>query len=187
MQRFKYARSEWCCKQPRVTDAACVQQVSVYDETAERITFIGSLRYHRGPILTISSTESMSKTMISSGTDGEIAIWDLSAMIDSVCAETAADQLRTIQLEFDSNQKPVFTAKVHQSGINSLQCVPLSSESSTLQRVLVVTGGDDQSVSATALRLERSTSEWQLEGIACIPLSHSSCVTGMSHSMSFWV
>jgi WD40 repeat protein len=162
-------------------DSHSRKQLAVYDESTERLQALNQLTYHRGPTLSVCAFDAeQQRFVITAATDGQIAVWDLSAVCQHVFHQPSIDD--AAPFEYISHLQPLMTQVVHQSGVNSLACQVLRRSCDGSTRLLVATGGDDESIHTSVLRQSPNRS-WQIESTCRISQAHSSCVTGMTQQL----
>lgn len=103
--------------------------------------------------------------LISTATDGLIALWDM----------------RTEMFTSNEAREPIWSSRCHQSGVNSLHVEVLPGSKGSA--ILVASGGDDNSVVLTALKLrDKETSmiaQWSNSS------AHAAQVTGKFILLSY--
>lgn len=93
--------------------------------------------------------------VVSGSTDGTLCLWKTSCNLDFT----------------QVNQPIAVHESLHQSGVNS---VCLSQSRCTQSRILMVSGGDDQSIAVVGIQWEDP--EWTMALLQSIPNAHSSSV-----------
>lgn len=76
--------------------------------------------------------------LISTATDGQIALWEIFGGVFSTPGTV---------------KEPFWSSQIHQSGVNSISTMVLPSSESTV--LLVASGGDDNAVTLNALQLKQ--------------------------------
>lgn len=75
----------------------------------------------------------------------------------------------------DENHKPFWHEKLHQSGINSFDCVFLSQD-----RLLVLTGGDDNALSLSEIAIDFVKNKATILSRCRSPMAHAAQICGVA-------
>lgn len=108
--------------------------------------------------------------LLTAGTDGHLAIWDLS-VIDAVIGRSPRDLAHQ-----DDQLRPFKVLKLHQNAIKTLITLTLDE-----RHTLVITGGDDNAISIVLLRMDPGTHDIPVESLGVkvvqIPSAHAAAVS----------
>lgn len=108
--------------------------------------------------------------LLTAGSDGQLAIWDLSTI------NPATGRVPTDTAHKSANLKPFKVLKLHQSAIKTLTTIPLDD-----QHTLVITGGDDNAINIVLLRLGTEVSDDIIAQVQAdvvrVPGAHAAAVT----------
>ncbi|TPX55136.1 hypothetical protein PhCBS80983_g05566 [Powellomyces hirtus] len=154
----------------------------LYDEASNEFSLVAYSRAHQRCVLKarISAfAEGLSTPAvvgITAGTDGRVMAWDFTDTVKQHFTESGSSVVDLAQ--------PLYTSKVHQSGVNALDILPCPDSDKGLT-LLIATGGDDNGISATKITFcdhistqAGLTVQKVVQGIILSP--HSSGVTGIT-------
>lgn len=149
-----------------------------FDAQAAEWRPVCRLVQHARPVLSLASAlvgaaaGSTRCLLVSGTTDGELAVWDVSA----AAAAAAADEPSSADREVRAEVRAVLVQpRRHQSGVNALAALPCAGG------LLVVSGGDDQALHASLLAAEPAAPYRLTERAAvAVPCAHASAVTGLA-------
>lgn len=152
-------------------------QLLAYEEETNAITVLTEAEHHVGPVLSLQYraqrlTGGETRHLILSGsTDGVIAFWDVSAVLQNYADELDGQlTIAAAEEEEAAPLTPFFTLdSVHQSGVNCISAQVLMSGD-----VVVASGGDDQSVQVSLLQAQ----DLRPLGRVHLPFAHAAAVTG---------
>ncbi|KAI9094362.1 WD40-repeat-containing domain protein [Phlyctochytrium arcticum] len=124
-------------------------------------------------LLQVEGTEGAAILLVSGGTDGVLNVWDCTRL----GAEVSEGAVPSAVVDLG---QPLCSHRSHQSGINALDVRQLTRNSSE-PVIQIVSGGDDNAISASYIRLKvgRSGAEMVSQSLAVVPAPHSSGVTGL--------
>lgn len=110
-----------------------------FDSIRREFKVVGESMFHHKCVLKLLCVSLLpdKKILLSTATDGTVALWDITLETFSQCGEARA---------------PFWSNRFHQSGVNSIHAQVLPDENSSL--LLLGTGGDDNSVTLSVLHLE---------------------------------
>ncbi|CAH1783035.1 unnamed protein product [Owenia fusiformis] len=151
-----------------------------FQEKTNNLTLVGDSDFHQHCVLTIGHEVitidgAPSLIVYSGGTDGKIALWDISKIFSKTTEKS--------ELTLDADISPVLILPAHQSGVNSI-CIRQVHDS----EYVVASGGDDNSLAIHLLTatqksesLQRNTFQLTLSVIKrCVQLSaHGAQITGI--------
>lgn len=128
-----------------------------------------ALHHHRFVVLSLAAAAADGRIVAASGgSDGSIAIWDLTETLENPANSNSggAEPERTL--------RPVLALdRQHQSGVNTLQMLAVHG------MLWVVSGGDDQQLRVTLLRCAAASDAWAVADSVCVPCAHSSALKGL--------
>ncbi|XP_072537657.1 tRNA (34-2'-O)-methyltransferase regulator WDR6 isoform X2 [Salminus brasiliensis] len=135
--------------------------------------------YHQRCVLSVASYSLMDVhgkrhvLLFTGATDGAVALWDLTAMLDSKSKDS-----------WHGPSAPCFSVPVHQSGVNTL-VISKHHEGIANDVITVASGGDDGQLSVMKIRVELNQSQTksvcpQLLSQWSVPLAHSAPLTALS-------
>ncbi|GES97579.1 WD repeat-containing protein 6 [Rhizophagus clarus] len=167
-----------------------VLRVWLFDEKERKFFLIGDAKFHPKCILQvrhliISASSKDGIILVTSATDGSVAIWDVSTPVYSYLG--LYDKNNEVINSLDLG-KPVYSYQAHQSGIN---CLSIHQMSNCVGLYMIVTGGDDNAISTAYVDILWGTSrkedyykEIQLiiklcEKIVKIEAAHGSSIQGI--------
>ncbi|XP_030640030.1 tRNA (34-2'-O)-methyltransferase regulator WDR6 [Chanos chanos] len=154
------------------------------NESTGRIELVWENFYHQRCVLSIAHCwvgdhhGKRYALLFSSATDGSIALWDLTSVLNSENKDS-----------WQGPSAPYFLVSVHQSGVNTLAVSEIEGAGQRDEAVVcVASGGDDGQLSALTVKLQFSKQEIednsvhlsaQLLSQWSVPLAHSAPVTAV--------
>lgn len=129
------------------------------------------LVHHRFVVLSLAAVASGGRVMAASGgSDGSIAIWDLTETLTNAAPLARSDGS---DAEPERMLRPILALEQHhQSGVNTMQMLAVDG------LLWVVSGGDDQQLRVTLLRCA-APAAWAVADSVDVPCAHSSALKGL--------
>ncbi|XP_066499884.1 WD repeat-containing protein 6 isoform X2 [Hoplias malabaricus] len=134
--------------------------------------------YHKRCVLSVASCSLEDQhgkqhvLLFSGATDGAVALWDLTAVLDSKYADS-----------WHGPSAPCFSFPVHQSGVNTLVIPEHHEVVENKDIITLASGGDDGKLSVMKIKVDLSHPEAvcpQLLSHWSVPLAHSAPLTALS-------
>ncbi|KAL9548787.1 hypothetical protein MBANPS3_005506 [Mucor bainieri] len=148
----------------------------MFNEVTRKFCLVADGTWHAKCILQITHVQVGGKVyFLTSATDGRIAVWDIHD--DLYAAVATHDQLEAEPTKAAFRlSEPAFYYSAHMSGVNALEAVPYQDQ----QHMLVLTGGEDNAVSAALLQVT-ATHVILVGAPFVLPDAHASSVTGIKY------
>uniref|UniRef100_W5NAP1 tRNA (34-2'-O)-methyltransferase regulator WDR6 n=1 Tax=Lepisosteus oculatus TaxID=7918 RepID=W5NAP1_LEPOC len=172
---------EWSVCWLRVTDALLLPRLFSLHESLRRLVLLwGSLHHQRcvlsvAPFSLCSPQGTRSQFLCSAATDGRIALWDLTEVVEGAEGLTAAPQCW-------GEGSPCLCVPAHQSGVNSLAVWGSASS----ECLLLASGGDDGSLTVSRIGVQYNTRDTggasaslRLLGQTSAPCAHAAPLTAL--------
>ena len=138
---------------------------------SRRWASVAALRHHQCPVLALAALPAPAAGWLASGgTDGVVALWDLRAQVADAATRCATERWSPPSV----NVPALLIPASHQSGVNCLTAMAAPGG------VVVVSGGDDQSLHVTTLRVtDHETGSLAVGGTRRVESAHTSQVLGV--------
>lgn len=147
----------------------------LFNEVTRKFSLVADGTWHAKCILQITHlTLGDHIYFFTSATDGRIAMWDINDKLYAAVENNEVLELEPTKAAFRLSE-PVFYYSAHMSGVNALEAVSFKDE----HHILITTGGEDNAVSATILKMENQNVS-PIGKPFIIPSAHASSVTGMT-------
>ncbi|KAI9269722.1 hypothetical protein EDC94DRAFT_599738 [Helicostylum pulchrum] len=148
----------------------------LFNEVTRKFSLVADGTWHAKCILQITHAVLNGRIyFFTSATDGRIAMWDIHDKLYEAAENNEALELEPTKAAFRLSE-PTLYYSAHMSGVNALDAVPYNDN----QHILVTTGGEDNAVSATVLKIENQNVELVKKPFI-IPSAHASSVTGIKY------
>ncbi|KAK4515202.1 uncharacterized protein ATC70_002812 [Mucor velutinosus] len=148
----------------------------LFNEVTRKFCLVADGTWHAKCILQITHVEVADKVyFLTSATDGRIAVWDIHDDLYAAVATHGQLEAEPTKAAFRLSE-PAFYYSAHMSGVNALEAVPYQDQ----QHMLVLTGGEDNAVSAALLQVT-ATHVIPVGNPFILPDAHASSVTGIKY------
>ncbi|RCH99551.1 WD repeat-containing protein 6, partial [Rhizopus stolonifer] len=149
----------------------------LFNESSRKFSLIADGTWHSKCILQISHVQIDQQIyFFTSATEGGIAMWDISDQLYSALGKVGELEAEPTIAAFGLS-KPLYYYRTHMSGVNALETVSYKDN----KHILVVTGGEDNAVSASLLHIQGDNTVKSVGDPFVIPGAHASSVTGIKH------
>ncbi|KAG1376263.1 hypothetical protein G6F61_007744 [Rhizopus arrhizus] len=149
----------------------------LFNETTRKFSLIADGTWHAKCILQICHVQINQRVyFFTSATEGGIAMWDISDQLYSALEKVDELEAEPTTAAFGL-LKPLHYYRSHMSGVNALEAVPYKDKN----HLLVVTGGEDNAVSASLLCIQHDNAVKSINDPFIIPNAHASSVTGIKY------
>lgn len=150
-------------------------RLNTFDTTTHAWAPAAALCCHRFVVLSLATACAADRVLAcSGGSDGSVALWDITAALDVGAAPPDGRKLTNRNKPDALPQvRPVLELPgQHQSGVNAVKLAHAGT------MLCAVSGGDDQLLRVTALR-RGPRDAWAVSGSAAVPCAHASAVKGL--------
>ncbi|KAI9265969.1 WD40-repeat-containing domain protein [Sporodiniella umbellata] len=149
----------------------------LFNEASRKFSLIADGTYHSKCILQITHIRIGHQIyFFTSATDGGIAIWDISEQLHSTLEKVDELESESTIPAFGLSS-PSYYYRAHMSGVNALEAVTYKDDN----HILIVTGGEDNAVSASLLHIQDDGTIERVGDSLVIPSAHASSVTGIKY------
>ncbi|XP_049341555.1 WD repeat-containing protein 6 isoform X2 [Astyanax mexicanus] len=150
-------------------------------EDSRKVELLWESFYHQRCVLSVASYSlediygKQHVLLLSGATDGAVALWDLTAVLDSKSGDS-----------WLGPSVPCLSVPVHQSGVNALVISKQRHQQTPDDIITMATGGDDGQLSVMKIKVEMNQSD-QTESLCpqllshwSVPLAHSAPLTALT-------
>jgi hypothetical protein len=154
-------------------------RLALFDEESRRFHFLLESAFHNRCLLHTDFCDFDSEHLlaVTSGTDGRIAFWDVSAYVEAAASLDMYQPMSGVVGRHSTHLAPLLVVTAHPSGVNDVAVIK-----SDAGQLICLSGGDDNAIAVAVIAASvGSTGKLSLTQASAFthPSAHASSVTGV--------